>query len=455
MTVELATGCSAAVQARLRSLDGRTVAWFRLEGGKHRGALGPSEADALQRIVDLAGRNRLPLVGVLATSGADITEGVASLAAWGRLARSMAGVGGVVPILLTVAGPCVSGPALLLGLADQVVMTEDTFAYLSGPEAVAEFTGVSTTRERLGGAAVHAGATGVASLVVADEPAAEEAITALLGYLPDHHLADPPREACADPVGRPCRQAAMTVPAAPNASYDVRLVVADILDANSFLELRGPWASNLVTGYGRLAGRPVGVVANQPSKRAGTLDIETSRKAARFVTHCDAFNLPILTFVDTPGFEPGRDLEHRGMIRHGAELIHAYAAATVPRLCLILRKSYGGAYIVMDSRRIGNDACFAWPGAEVAVMGASGAVSVLFGRRLSAITDPAEGAALRADLEEDYRRRYCSAETAAARGLVDDIIDPQESRRILAGALEIASAKAESAVWAKHSNTPL
>lgn len=455
MTVELATACSPAVQARLRRLGGRTVSWFRLEGGKHRGALGPTEADAILRIVHLAGRNRIPLVGVLATSGADITEGVASLAAWGQLARSLAGVSGVVPVLLTVAGPCVSGPALLLGLADQVVMTEDTFAYLSGPEAVMEFTGVTTTRERLGGAAVHARVTGVASLVAPDEPAAEEAIAALLAYLPDHHLADPPREACTDPVGRPARVAAAAVPADPSASYDVRQVVADVLDAGSFLELRAPWASNLVTGYGRLAGRPVGVVANQPSKRAGTLDIEASRKAARFVAHCDAFNLPILTFVDTPGFEPGRDLEHRGMIRHGAELVHAYAAATVPRLCLVLRKSYGGAYIVMDSRRLGNDACFAWPGAEVAVMGASGAVTVLFGKRLAAITDPVEAAAARAVLEEDYRSRYCSAETAAARGLVDDVIDPLESRRILAAALETASAKAERPVWAKHRNTPL
>ena len=328
----------------------------------------------------------VPIVGVLATSGADIHEGVASLHAWGRVARQVSRASGVVPIVFAVIGPCTSGPALMLGLADHVVMTPDAFAYVSGPEAVAEFTGVQIDRARLGGGLVHDSRTGVASLVAADEEDALLAVADLLSYLPANHLDDAPVVAPAadDPLDRPCRRAAAAVPDTARASYDVRTVLADVLDEGSLLEVRARYASNMVTAYGRLDGRPVGIVANQPKVRAGTLDIEASRKAARFVQHCDAFNLPILTFVDTPGFEPGKDLEWRGMIRHGAELVHAYAAATVPRICLVLRKAYGGAYIVMDSRELGNDACFAWPGAEIAVMGSKGAVQILFGKRLAA-----------------------------------------------------------------------
>jgi acetyl-CoA carboxylase carboxyltransferase component len=238
-------------------------------------------------------------------------------------------------------------------------MTSDAFAYVTGPEVVTAFTGVAIDSDRLGGASVHERESGVATFVVADEDDAELALAALLSYLPANHLADPPYEATDDPVDRSCTRAASAVPARATASYDVRTVLDDVLDEHSFLELRPAYAPNMVTGLGRLGGRPVGIVANQPMFRAGTLDIEASRKAARFVQWCDAFNFPILTFVDTPGFEPGRDLEWRGMIRHGAELVHAYAEATVPRLCLLMRKAYGGAYIVMDSKHLGNDWCVA------------------------------------------------------------------------------------------------
>ncbi|HLF40538.1 MAG TPA: carboxyl transferase domain-containing protein, partial [Acidimicrobiia bacterium] len=243
-------------------------------------------------------------------------------------------------------------------------------------------------------------------------------------------------------------------PNSSRASYDVRTVVGDVLDAGTFVEVRARYAPNMVTGYGRLGGRAVGIIANQPLQRAGTLDIEASRKAARFVQCCDAFNTPILTFVDTPGFEPGKDLEWRGMIRHGAELVHAYAAATVPRLCLVLRKAYGGAYIVMDSRELGNDACFAWPGAEIAVMGARGAVQVLFGKRLAAIEDPEERETVRAGLEADYELRYCSPAEAAERGLVDEVIDPLDTRRVLGAALAAHAAKREQDTTRKHSISP-
>jgi acetyl-CoA carboxylase carboxyltransferase component len=454
-SLPIAAGTSTAVSASLRRIDGRPVAFFRLEGGKHRGAIGPPEGIVLERIVGRAVELGLPLVGVLSTSGADIHEGVASLHAWGRVARAVvAQASGVVPIVLAVIGPCTSGPALLLGVADHVVMTPDAFAYVSGPEAVAEFTGVTIDRLTLGGGAVHDSRTGVASLVAADEDDALLAVADLLAYLPSHHLQDPPVEATYDPLDRLCRRAAEAVPDAGRASYDVRTVVADVLDAGTFLEVRARYAPNMVTGYGRLGGRAVAVIANQPQERAGTLDIEASRKAARFVQCADAFNIPILTFVDTPGFEPGKDLEWRGMIRHGAELVHAYAAATVPRVCLVLRKAYGGAYIVMDSKELGNDASFAWPGAEIAVMGAKGAVQVLFGKRLAAVATDTERDAVRASLETDYEARFCTPGLAAERGLVDDIIDPLDTRRVLSGALAGLASKRERHVIRKHTISP-
>ena len=447
---------SAAATATLRQLEGRDVALFRLDGGKHRGAIGPAEGVALERLVTLAIELGVPIVGVMATSGADIHEGVASLHAWGRVARAVSRASGVVPIIFAVVGPCTSGPALMLGLADHVVMTADAFAYVSGPEAVAEFTGVHIDRAGLGGGPVHDSRTGVASLVAADEDDALLAVSDLLSYLPANHFNDPPVEALGvdDPLDRPCRRAATAVPDAARASYDVRTVLADVLDEGSLLEVRARYASNMVTAYGRLGGRPVGIIANQPHVRAGTLDIEASRKAARFVQHCDAFNLPILTFVDTPGFEPGKDLEWRGMIRHGAELVHAYAAATVPRICLVLRKAYGGAYIVMDSRELGNDACFAWPQAEIAVMGSKGAVQILFGKKLAAIDDAETREKERLALETEYDARFCSPIEAAERGLVDEIIDPHDTRRVLGMALAVHGRKRETSVARKHSISP-
>jgi acetyl-CoA carboxylase carboxyltransferase component len=250
--------------------------------------------------------------------------------------------------------------------------------------------------------------------------------------------------------------AAGVVPERPTASYDVRTVIGDVCDVGTFLEVRAALATNVVTGYARLGGMPVGVIANQPRSQAGTLDIEASRKAARFVQCCDAFGLPLLTFVDCGGFRPGRDLEWRGMIRHGAELVHAYANATVPRLCVVLRKAYGGAYIAMDSRGLGNDLCLAWPKSEIAVMGAPGAVAVLQRKKLGAIADVQERARARAELEDDYSERLCSPAVAAERGYVDDVIDPLDTRRLLtAGLAALRTKRATPPSRAKHSNTPL
>jgi acetyl-CoA carboxylase carboxyltransferase component len=367
------------VDAAVEHVGDRVAVVVRLDGAVRRGALSASASETLAAAATVAVRERLPLVGTVASSGADLLEGIGSLHRWGEAARAVAACSGIVPVLLAATGPAVSGPALLLGLADQVVMTESSYAFLSGPAMVAEFTGVTVGNDELGGGAVHA-RTGVASLVVGDDAEAEQALAELLTYLPDHADAEPARWATHDAPDREEPALRSALPEAATGSYDVRDVVRAVVDDGSFLELRARHAPNLVTALATLDGRPVGVVANQPLALAGTLDIPASQKGARFVTFCDSFNLPIVTFVDTPGFYPGKDLEWRGMIRKGAQLVFAYGQATVPRACVILRKSYGGAYIVMDSKRMGNDVCVAWPGAEVAVMGAKGAVEILHRR---------------------------------------------------------------------------
>jgi acetyl-CoA carboxylase carboxyltransferase component len=451
----VAAGRDGAAQAELRELDGRLVGWFRLEGGKRRGAVGPTEGDTIERVVRAACDAGVPIVGVLATSGADLTEGVASLHAWGRVAKALSDASGLVPIVLCVVGPCVSGPSLLLGLADIVVMTVDAFAYVSGPSAVAAMTGQTFDHGELGGSDCHRTRSGVATLLVDDEDAAVWAAADVLSYLPPNNCEAPPVYASTDAVQRLCTTAADLVPATPTASYDVRRVVADVVDGDSFLELRPSFAPNLVTGLARLGGQPVGVVANQPQQLAGTLDIDASQKGAGFVQWCDAFNLPLVTFVDTPGYQPGKDLEWRGIIRHGAQLVHAYAAATVPRLGVVLRKAYGGAYIVMDCKTLGNDYCCAWPGAEIAVMGAPGAVAILSGKELGAVSDVEERIRRRIELEDDYQRRHCTPDAAAERGFVDEVVDPRDTRRVLCGALRSLANKRERLPRRRHANGPL
>jgi acetyl-CoA carboxylase carboxyltransferase component len=443
-----------AASAAVRHVDGRRVVWFRIGGGTHHGAIGTRGGATVERAVQLAGELGLPLVGEFDSSGAELREHVAALHAWGQLARRVVEVSGVVPTILAVTGACVSGPALALGLFDIVVMTNDAFAYVTGPEAVSEFTGVRVGRDELGSARMHARRSGVASLVVADDVTARDVIADTLSYLPDNHLQDPPCLSTTEPRHRTCDIAAGAMPERATASYDVRVVIRDVVDAESFLELRALHAPNLVTGLARLDGRTIGLVANQPQQRAGTLDIDASRKAARFVAWCDNFNVPIVTLVDTPGFEPGKDLEWQGMIRHGAELVHAYCAATVPRVCVVMRKAYGGAYIVMDSRGIGNDVCLAWPTAEIAVMGAAGAVQILNGRQLRAMDPGGRSDAERA-LVGEYEDAFSNPYRAAELGLVDAAIDPRATRGMLCDALEVLGTKREGQSRRKHSNTPL
>jgi acetyl-CoA carboxylase carboxyltransferase component len=383
---------------------------------------------------------------VLSTMGADIDEGLPALHGWGRLAAALARCSGSVPTFAIVDGPAVSGPALLLGLADLTVMTPSSYAFVNGPVMVEQFTGVQISIEELGGAGNLARHAGVPTAIVDDHTTAVAMVEDLLAYLPDHVDEESPRWPTDDPVDRRCPEAGALIPDSSTGSYDVRKVAEAIVDRDSMLELRSKWATNIVTAFATIDGRPVGIVANQPMSLAGTIDIPASQKAARFVALCDAFNVPIVTFVDTPGFYPGKDLEWRGMIRHGAQLVFAYAEATVPRICVILRKSYGGAFIVMDSKTMGNDVCLAWPWAELAVMGAGQAAAILQRR-----ATPQE----REEFEADYSERLLNPYVAAERGYVDAVIEPAETRAEIAAALAMLEDKCEELRPRKHGNTPL
>ncbi len=446
--LHLRAGVPGNTQAGLTRLpsSGRRVVLVRVDEDVRRGALAAADSETVARAAGMALAQRLPLVVVLASSGADIWEGVASLDGWGRAARAVADCSGIVPVVIVTYGLAVSGPALLLGMADAVVMTGDAVAYVSGPAAVSQLTGQRLAPEELGGQRVHARSSGVAALISSDGEAALEAVAALLDYLPDHTDEEAPVRPSPDPWDRPTPEMRDLLPSSPTGSYDVRQAIAAIADEGEYLELRAAWAPQIVTALCRVDGKPVGVVANQPQSMAGTLDIAASQKGARFVAFCDSFNVALLTLVDTPGFMPGKDLEWRGMIRHGAQLVFAYAEATVPRVCLILRKAFGGAYIVMDSKGMGNDLCLAWPSAQVAVMGASGAVQILHRR---------ESPETQARLAVEYEEAYLNPYVAAARGFVDEVVDPADSRRAVAAAMRMLATKRERLVRRKHANGPL
>lgn len=440
-----------AAHAELREIEGRTVAYFRVEG-RRADSTGAPEAEVVERALALAEQIGCPVVGMVRSVAIDVgAGGLDALAAWGRVAARTVRLSGVVPLLLGVTGPVHGSLTPLLGLVDHVVLTRDATAYLNGPGPVGDVTGMSLDPVTLGGPDIHA-RSGLASLLASDEDDCLAALADLLAHLPDNHLVEAPRWPTQDRVDRACRQAATIVPPDAMRAYDVRDVLTDVFDADSVLEVHAEWAPNMVCAYACLDGRSVAVVANQPAVRAGTIDIDASCKAARHVRGADALGLPIVTFVDTPGYEPGRDLEWRGMIRHGAKLVHSYAAATVPRLGVILRKAYGGAYIVMDSRTMGNDLMLAWPTAEIAVMGASGAVAILNRRELHEADDPA---ARREELEDEYRVKFLSPRIAAERGLIDEVIDPADTRRVLAAALGRLAAKRPVLPERRHANEPL
>ncbi|NUT48994.1 MAG: acyl-CoA carboxylase subunit beta, partial [Saccharothrix sp.] len=407
-------------------VDGRRVFAYAHDFRLFGGALGESHAAKIHKVMDLAELAGVPLVGLCDGAGARIQEGVTALAGYGGIFVRNVRNSGVIPQISVVLGPCAGGAAYSPALTDFVFMVRGTSQmFITGPDVVRAVTGEVISHDALGGADAHGVRSGVAGFVHDDEESCLADVRYLLSLLPANNREAPPEHLSTDPADRRCERLFDIVPTDPQRAYDMRAVIAEVVDDGEFLEVHERWGANVVCALARLDGHVVGVVANQPASLAGVLDIAASEKAARFVQLCDAFNIPLVTLVDVPGFLPGTAQEHGGIIRHGAKLLYAYCNATVPRVQVILRKAYGGAYIVMDSRSIGADLSFAWPGNEIAVMGPEAAANVIFRREIARADDPE---AVRAELVEEYRSELVHPYHAAERGLVDDVIDPAETR---------------------------
>lgn len=435
-------------------INGRTVFLFAHDFTVFGGSLGKVFAEKVCKIMDTAMEVGAPVIGLNDSAGARIQEGVDSLAGYADIFHRNQRASGVVPQLSAIMGPCAGGAVYSPSITDFTFMVEgSSYMYITGPGVTKEVTGESVTHEELGGAVVHSGTTGIAQFAGSSEEDVLDNLRRLLSYLPQNNLETPPRQRPpGDDPDRAVEELIEVMPDDPQKPYDVKDVITPIVDAGSFFEVGELFAQNLVVGFARLDGRTVGVVANQPRVNAGTLTVNASIKGARFVRFCDAFNIPLLTFVDVPGYMPGKDQEHRGIIRHGAKLLYAYSEATVPLLTVVLRKAYGGAYCVMASKHIGGDVNYAWPTAEIAVMGPRGAVNVLYDDEIEEADDPD---ALREELINEYRDEFANPFIATDRGYLDDVIDPVATRQRLNDDLEMLERKRENAVEKKHGNIPL
>src|SRR3954453_4635039 len=429
------------------TIDGRKVFVFSQDFTVFGGALGEVFAEKIHKLMDLALSVGAPLIGLNDGAGARIQEGVVSLASYGGIFYRNVMASGVTPQISVILGPCAGGAVYSPAMTDFIFMTDQTsHMFITGPDVVKTVTGEEVTLEELGGAMSHASKSGVATFVSPDEKSCLEDMRFLLAFLPSNNLEEPPRVETGDDPERLCPSLNELLPASANQPYDMKAVIREVVDGGEFFEYFPHWARSIVCGFSRVDGHPVGIVGNQPLMLAGVLDIESSEKAARFVRTCDAFNIPLLTFVDVPGFLPGVDQEYGGIIRHGAKLLYAYCEATVPKLTVITRKAYGGAYDVMASKHMLADFNFAWPTSEVAVMGPEGAVNIIYRDR------PEDE---RADLIADYKEKFANPYSAAERGYVDDVIEPRRTRPVLIDALETTLTKAEPRPRRKHGNIPL
>jgi acetyl-CoA carboxylase carboxyltransferase component len=435
------------------TIDGRKVCVFSQDFTVFGGALGETFAQKIHKVMDLSESLGVPIIGINDGAGARIQEGVSSLHNYGGIFVRNARASGVVPQISVILGPCAGGAVYSPALTDFIFMVKDSsHMFITGPDVVKTVTGEDVTLEQLGGALTHATRSGVAQFVYADEKSCLDEVRYLLSFLPSNNLEEPPRTASSDPADRVCEDLRTLLPDVSTQPYDMKRVIKAVVDDGDYMEVNASWAMSVTCGFARIDGRTVGIVGNQPSFLAGVLDIDSSEKAARFVRTCDAFNVPILAFVDVPGFMPGTDQEYGGIIRHGAKLLYAFCESTVPRIQLITRKAYGGAYVVMNSKSIGADLAFAWPTAELAVMGSQGAVEIVYRRELVDADDPERR---REELIEEYSERYANPYLAAERGYVDDVIDPADTRRLLAASLEMLSTKREDFPKRKHGNMPL
>jgi acetyl-CoA carboxylase carboxyltransferase component len=435
------------------TIDGRKVFVFAQDFTVFGGALGEVFAEKIHKVMDLAASVGAPMIGLNDGAGARIQEGVVSLDAYGGIFFRNVKASGVIPQISVILGPCAGGAVYSPAITDFVFMVKETsHMFITGPDVVKTVTGEDVSQEELGGAMTHASKSGVATFVADSEEECLEQVRYLVSFLPQNNLEDPPYLAPSDDPRRRCEDIVSLIPDVATKAYDMKAVIRQVVDDGEFFEVHAYWAPNIVCGFARLDGYVVGIVGNQPQVLAGTLDIEASEKSARFVRLCDAFNVPLVTFVDVPGFLPGTDQEHGGIIRHGAKLLYAYCESTVPRVQIITRKAYGGAYVVMNSKSIGADLAFAWPSAEIAVMGSQGAVNVIFRKDIESAADPAQR---RAELIEEYAERFANPYIAAERGYVDDVIDPRDTRAVLIRSLAMLRTKREQLPQRKHGNLPL
>ena len=434
-------------------IDGRKVFVFSQDFTVEGGSLGEVMAEKICKVMDLALATGAPVIGLNDSGGARIQEGAPSLAGYAYIFDRNVRSSGVIPQISVILGPCAGGAVYSPAITDFIFMSEGTsHMAITGPEVIKAVTGEEVTLEELGGAMTHASRSGVAHFVGTDEDQTLAMVRYLVSFIPSNNLDDPPYFAPTDDPNRTEQRLLELMPDTSNKPYDMHEVIRLVFDDGEFFEVFPHWAGNILTGFSRLNGHSVGIVANQPQVLAGILDINASLKAARFVRFCDAFNIPLIVFVDVPGFLPGVTQEHNGIIRHGAKLLYAFTEATVPRLTVITRKAFGGAYVVMNSKHIRADVSFAWPTAEIAVMGAEGAVNIVFRKELSESESPDE---LRTELLGDYTAKFFNPFVAAERGYVDDIIEPQETRPRLIKALEMLSTKRETLPPRKHGNIPL
>jgi acetyl-CoA carboxylase carboxyltransferase component len=434
-------------------IDGRLVYVFAQDFTVMGGSVGEVHGEKVCKVLDLALENGAPVVGINDSGGARIQEGVDSLDAYGEIFYRNTMASGVIPQISVIAGPCAGGAVYSPALTDFVFMVEEIgYMFITGPDVIRSVTQEEVSAEELGGANVHSRQSGVAHFAGADEEETFDLVRRLLSYLPSNNAEDAPYVPPVDPPDRVDPVLDTIVPSDPSEAYDMEEIVQRIVDEGTFLQVHERYATNLMVGFARLGGHVVGIVAQQPPVLAGVLDIEAADKGARFIRFCDAFNIPLVTLVDTPGFLPGVEQEHGGIIRHGAKMIYAYAEASVPKISVITRKAYGGAYIVMSSKALRGDLCFAWPGAEIAVMGPRGAVNIVFRKELQEAEDPD---ALREELVEEYRTEFAHPYVAAKRGYLDDVIAPRNTRSRLVRALEMLQNKRVRRPARKHGSIPL
>jgi acetyl-CoA carboxylase carboxyltransferase component len=438
------------------TVDGRVVYVFSQDFTVFGGSLSETFAQKICKVMDMAMKVGAPVIGINDSGGARIQEGVTSLAGYAEIFERNILASGVIPQISAIFGPCAGGAVYSPALTDFVMMTDKTsYMFVTGPKVVKTVTGEDISTEDLGGANVHASKSGVSHFLCEDEKEGILLIRKLLSYLPQNNLEEPPVTVSSDPIDRMDDNLNEIIPENPNHPYDVKDVIYSLVDSQEFLEVHRNYAKNIVVGFAKFNGVPTGIIANQPNFLAGVLDIEASRKAARFVRFCDAFNIQILTLVDVPGFLPGSGQEYGGIIIHGAKLMFAYGEATVPKITITLRKSYGGAHDVMSCKQLRGDLNYAWPTAEIAVMGASGAIEVLEGRALRDITDPEEKAKFVAEKEAEYKQKFANPYQAAAYGYVDDVIEPRNTRFRIVRGFESLATKKLSNPPKKHSNIPL